>query len=378
MPKILAPLSINSITKAISEVKSGKKPNAEIFDGAVPGLHLRIGMRESKWTVMLGAKATRTRVPLGVYPAVPLSEARKLASQKIDAYRSVKMSTAASLGGTSYPPTLEGLIELYGASVGHKLRTWDESLRAMNRVFPALMSERLVRLEMVHVQRAADNYPSATCGAQAIRCIRPILKWAKKRGYILFSPLELEQPRIDHTPRNRVLSDEELRDVLRSLGTSDYDNAMRLILWTACRKNEVANARWEEFDLDKGLWTIPRTRMKTNNTHTIPLPTAALNMIKSLPLTSGVIWGSKLSNWDRYQKQLFKKSGTSGWHRHDLRRTAATILGKLSYEPHVIEAVLAHVNIYSRLAATYNHHRYEKEHRAALESLQEYYSKLLT
>ena len=38
--------------------------------------------------------------------------------------------------------------------------------------------------------------------------------------------------------------------------------ALELAILTATRTSEVLNARWTEFDLDAGLWTIPAERMK--------------------------------------------------------------------------------------------------------------------
>ena len=79
--------------------------------------------------------------------------------------------------------------------------------------------------------------------------------------------------------------------------------------------------------------------------------------------------GKVLSNWDRETKRLSLLSDTSGWHRHDLRRTVATILGDLGYPPHVISVVLGHAHIASGATAIYARSRYQREHVEALEAL---------
>ena len=79
--------------------------------------------------------------------------------------------------------------------------------------------------------------------------------------------------------------------------------------------------------------------------------------------------GAALSNRDRETKRLHKLSGTAGWHRHDLRRTSATLLGETGTEPHIIEAALNHTAIHSRLAATYNRSRYRPQVADALQRL---------
>jgi integrase len=79
--------------------------------------------------------------------------------------------------------------------------------------------------------------------------------------------------------------------------------------------------------------------------------------------------GGRLQNWDRETKALMKASGTSGWTRHDLRRTGATMLGEMGETPDIIEASLNHVSIRSQIAATYNRSRYRPQVATALQRL---------
>ena len=59
--------------------------------------------------------------------------------------------------------------------------------------------------------------------------------------------------------------------------------ALELCILTASRSGEVLNAKWEEFDLDKGIWTVPAIRMKAGHEHRIPLTKRAVQLLKSLP-----------------------------------------------------------------------------------------------
>lgn len=56
---------------------------------------------------------------------------------------------------------------------------------------------------------------------------------------------------------------------------------------TATRTDEARLARWSEIDLDKGLWTIPAERMKAKVEHIVPLSTAAINLLRSVPRVVG-------------------------------------------------------------------------------------------
>jgi integrase len=94
----------------------------------------------------------------------------------------------------------------------------------------------------------------------------------------------------------------------------------------------------------------------------------------ALIFTNGA--GHKLEQWDRAGKRLQALSGTSGWHRHDIRRTCATLMGELGTAPHVVEVALGHTlktssdgSSVSRVAQVYNRSRYRQEHAAALQML---------
>ncbi len=68
--------------------------------------------------------------------------------------------------------------------------------------------------------------------------------------------------------------------------------ALELQILTATRPGEVVGSRWEEFDLDTALWTIPAERMKANKEHEVPLSKQAVNLLKTLPRVSEFVFTS--------------------------------------------------------------------------------------
>jgi integrase len=58
--------------------------------------------------------------------------------------------------------------------------------------------------------------------------------------------------------------------------------ALELAVLTATRTGEVLNARWTEFDLETGLWTIPAERMKARREHRVALSKRALAIVNEL------------------------------------------------------------------------------------------------
>lgn len=48
-------------------------------------------------------------------------------------------------------------------------------------------------------------------------------------------------------------------------------SALQFLILTAARSGEIRGATWKEMDIEKGLWTIPASRMKAGKEHTVPL-----------------------------------------------------------------------------------------------------------
>lgn len=61
------------------------------------------------------------------------------------------------------------------------------------------------------------------------------------------------------------------------------NRALEFAALTATRSQEVRGARWDEIDLETGLWIIPAGRMKMDREHRIPLPKEAAELLMGLP-----------------------------------------------------------------------------------------------
>jgi integrase len=120
---------------------------------------------------------------------------------------------------------------------------------------------------------------------------------------------------------------------------------------------------------------------KNGTEHVIPLSRQAIHLLQSLKsigadpatLVFASPGGKALNDWEGATERIQDASGTANWHRHDLRRTAATTMGMLGTIPDIVEAALNHTTIHSPLAVTYNKARYLPEVAAALQRLADYY-----
>jgi integrase len=69
---------------------------------------------------------------------------------------------------------------------------------------------------------------------------------------------------------------------LVALENSVGRDALKLTVLTAARSNETRFATWGEFDLQKGIWSIPGSRMKMKELHVVPLSPPAVAILKRL------------------------------------------------------------------------------------------------
>jgi len=260
-----------------------------------------------------------------------------------------------------------------------------QSLQIVRAVFGSMLDKPGLDIDKRDLQLIADRWRSGSSASRAVRLLRPCLNWAEKRGLVPVGSANLEQPAADRK-RERMVTSDELKAVWPHLHGS-HGNVIKWLLWTGCRLNEAAGMTWGEVNGD--LWTIPAVRAKNGRPRTIPLPRQAVALLCSLasndqnaaepkarvfPSEGGGI----LSNWDRETKRLHILSRTAGWHRHDLRRTVATLLGDLGFAPHVVSVVLGHAHIADGATAIYARSRYRKEHAEALQALADVIERLVT
>lgn len=124
--------------------------------------------------------------------------------------------------------------------------------------------------------------------------IEKILDWATVRSYRsgdnparwrghldnLLARIE-KRKRVNHHP---ALAFNEMGEFMVALRAQEgiTADALELLILTATRTGEVIGAKWDEFDMDAALWTIPAERMKAYREHRVPLSTQAMKLLNGL------------------------------------------------------------------------------------------------
>ena len=69
--------------------------------------------------------------------------------------------------------------------------------------------------------------------------------------------------------------------------------ALEFTILTAARTSETLKARWDEFDLDQAVWTVPAVRMKAGKEHRVPLAEAVSALLRDLPISDDFVFPSR-------------------------------------------------------------------------------------
>jgi integrase len=231
------------------------------------------------------------------------------------------------------------------------------------------------RLGAPGLKRRSDG-PTEGRARAMLSCLSTMFDWLIRKRRVIANPCS-GVPRPD-TPkaRDRVLSKDEIVKFWAAAGNAGepFDAALRLLLITGCRLNEVCGMRREELSEDGTMWEIPGARTKNHRPHVVPLPPLAREIIAGVHRIEGtdlvLSSGRKtpLSGWSKIKDHLDETMGAPPWRLHDLRRTAATGMAELGIAPHIVEATLNHISgAKAGVAGTYNRAAYAEEKKAALE-----------
>jgi integrase len=231
----------------------------------------------------------------------------------------------------------------------------------------------------------------------ADRCriaLSTLFGWAMKQGLAEVNPAAAVARIVEPKARERALSAEELREVwLATEGPGDFNAAVRLLLLTGQRREEVGAMAWGEIDArvpGKALWSLSGERTKNRRGHDVPLSLAALAVLLGIHRREdrALVFGTGkggFSGWSNSKAALDARIARSRarpagrdkpapedalppWRLHDLRRSVVTDMAEIGVPPHVVGAVVNHVSGHKTgVAGVHNRATYAAEKRDALE-----------
>ena len=362
----------------------------ELMDGAVPGLGIRaLPTGRKSWFLRYGPREARRRIVLGPYPALTLEAARNKARELVagvkisDRDPMAEREAARAARRQAETETFAALAAFYleqYAKRRKRLRGWREDERKLRvEVLPLWGSRPAAEIRRTDVRALLERVSEERGGVCANRTralLSKVFAFGIEKERVESNPVYGVKRLHVEKPRERVLTEEELRALwpLFDRLQPAVAAAWRLVLLTAQRPGEVLSMRWRDLERDSrgSWWNLPAELTKTNRAHRVPLSPQALAVIEALrPLTETTGWvlasradGKRLTWLSHSSARLRAWSGLEHFTPHDLRRTAATWLGRSGVRPDTIDQLLNHAA--GRISRTYNRAGYDAEKRQAV------------
>jgi integrase len=341
----------------------------EIPDGGARGLYLVIQPSGRKsWAVRYRFAGKSRKLTLPGWP--PLAEARKQAAEALLAVTRGKDPAAIELGAkvaaaNRQRDTIDRLAVQYIEQYA-KRHTRESSWRQTEAIFRNIVLPTwtgrpvhdIARRDVIELlEMVATDRPIQANRTKAI--LSRFFRWLADRDVIAASPCVGVARPSKERPRDRVLSDDELRRLWLACEALDdpAKACIRLLILTGQRRGEIARLKWNEIDGDT--LALPAERMKGRQAHVVPLSVQAATIIASMPKVGDYVFGP-ISHFDRIKRDLDARMGaTPKWVVHDIRRSTASGMARLGVPVPVIEKILAHrTGSFAGVVGVYQRHSF--------------------
>ncbi len=238
-------------------------------------------------------------------------------------------------------------------------RSWktDESI-LRNHLLPALGAVSLARITNADIRTLQHQFlaEGAAVGTvnRRLALLGAVFARAIDWGQLPdgANPVRKVPSLADQAVRESFLDAEQMQRLLAVLDSEanrSIAELCRLLLLTGARRGEIANARWEHVDLQRGLLRVPLS--KSGRSRHVVLSSRAIECIRRLPREPGCPWllpaprtGRPLTGvfqaWDRIRR----RAGLPHLRLHDLRHSYASFLVNAGRSLYEVQHLLGHTN----------------------------------
>jgi integrase len=367
------------------------------FDDEITGFGLRV-RRIKKWTGQYSNKEpARTwlfqyriggktrRLVIGQAPVVRAGRARQIAAElhaKVKLGHDPALEKRIRIERASH--TLGALVDKYLTQQRSQLRpgSYRQVVRHLERLAAPLhaLPVDAIDRQAIAVRLNSIEQNSGAVTANRVRStMSAMFTWGMREGLVLANPV-INTNKREERPRERVLTDAELRLVWRALTDNQYSTIIRLLFLTGQRVSEITGLRWSEIDLHRGVISLPGDRTKNGRPHEIPMAATVRSLLEAQPRGNGrdLVFGEGAGPFSGLSRckaaldeDIAKLRGGKplpAWVHHDLRRSAVSGLARLGVSLPIIEKIVNHVSgSFAGIVGIYQRHDFAGEKRKALE-----------
>ena len=269
--------------------------NGRHADGG--GLYLSISSNGGRrWVFLYRWHGKPTEIGFGSARDVRLARARELASQaraKLAEGINPKDARRPS-GGATFGECADRVIEAMRPSWRNATHAtqWQMTLRDYAAPLRCLPVDRITTDDVLSTLKPLWNDKHETASrlrgriervldaakAQGLRSGENPARWRGHLDQLL--PKRQRLARGHHAAMNYCDVPAFMNDLQARQGTAAA--TLEFAILTAARSGEVRGARWDEFDLDRAVWTVPPRRMKGGREHRVPLSQRAHKIVSAM------------------------------------------------------------------------------------------------
>lgn len=346
------------------------------------------------------AGASREKV-LGRYPDISLKDARELARQdraRIQLGMDVAAEKRAERQKALEHTDVSALaLAWHERHIAKTYKHPEVVLRVIRRhIDPVIGKLAIAAVRPSHIDKVLTRVIDAgalTVANDVLRYLFRMFHFAVKRRWTEVNPVagfEISDAGGTESSRQRWLNRDELAALAKAMRESErFGRVNELSVWLllalCVRKMELLSAKWEEFDLERGVWSLHPSRTKKGQPIDIPLAPQVLAWLAEVKVFA---CGSEYLFPAR--RRVHMKNGVPRKNRfghvspdtlnvalrtlplddmehftvHDMRRTARTHMAALGVDRFVAERALNHK--VRDIEGVYNQYDYFAERKEAL------------
>ena len=350
------------LTKRAVDTLTVESGDTVVWDRELPGFGIRVYASGRKvWCVQTrGPAGGPKRFALGRYGNLTPDDARRKAALAIDR---IKQGLEPAPPPAEAEPTVADLAERY-MEAHVRVNCRPATVEAFGRILrlhivPELGHLRLSEVDRPQVSEFHHKLREKPYRANAaVGVLANMFRLAEAWGMTppRRNPCRSVR-RYRETRRERFLTPEEYRELGRVLDEAETDGtvfppaipALRLLLLTGCRRNEILTLRWDDVD-----HTARELRLRDGKTgwRSVPLTPAVEAVLAGIPRVKDNPWviagrkpGTRLTNLDAIWMRLRRRAGLDDVRLHDCRHSYASRALALGEGLSMIGALLGHAKV---------------------------------
>jgi integrase len=346
------------------------KDRVYIYDARTPGLALMVTAGGAKaFYIYRKVNGQPQRFRIGGFPAVSIEQARKVATMTAGKIAAGGDPMEERRQARARGMTIDKLWKWYLENHAKpRKRSWeDDQQRYETHIKPALEHrpiEKVTRPDVVALHHKVAAARTQATANRVLALLSVMYSKARMIGYEGGNPCQGVE-RFRETSRERFLTAEELPRFFNAINDEEtpplWRDFFQVLLYTGARSGNVKAMRWDELDLQAGIWRIPAGKAKAGEALAVHLPADALAILQERKKRARGQWVFPGRNHSGHVTQpqatwiaVTKRAGLQDLHMHDLRRTLGSWQAATGASLHVIGKSLGHravqtTAIYARL-----------------------------